>query len=179
MSVQNAVVARSEFIQDRPFERDEADISAYPTPKIAGVELIALVPMADQRGRLVELLTQRDERHEEIVHVYQVFAEEGSVRAWVYHEKQTDRLAFNNGNFRVVLYDIRENSPTYGVLDVLNVGIALPCRIHLPPYIVHGVLNAGPGEASFTNMPNRPYMPHDPDKRRIPHPDPRIPYAFD
>ncbi|WP_420392687.1 dTDP-4-dehydrorhamnose 3,5-epimerase family protein [Acuticoccus sp.] len=173
-------VAPNDFVKDpaisRPVVAPTADL---PSSTIEGVELTPIPPLADGRGRLVELLTQRDGPVPEIVHVYQVFAVSRSVRAWVYHEKQSDRLAFADGAFLVALFDIRDGSPTYGQLDVLHLGEAAPMRLHVPPYVVHGVQNVGDRDASFVNMPTVAYNPHDPDKRRIPHPDPRIPFTFE
>lgn len=166
------------FARDRAFVRPAPAIEA-PAATIAGVEIVPLVPMGDGRGALVELLTQRDGPIEAIVHVYQVRAVAGSLRAWVYHERQTDRLAYTDGRFRVALYDIRQDSPTKGALDVFEFGEERPARLHIPPLVAHGVQNRSGRLASFVNMPTRPYLPDDPDKRRVPYPDPRIPYTFD
>jgi dTDP-4-dehydrorhamnose 3,5-epimerase len=55
---------------------------------IDGVTATALIAHADDRGSLSELLATRDGPIEPIVHVYQVAAAPGSVRAWVYHRVQ-------------------------------------------------------------------------------------------
>jgi dTDP-4-dehydrorhamnose 3,5-epimerase len=146
---------------------------------IDGVTLTSLSAGRDGRGVLHELLTTRDGPIDPIVHIYQVIAEPGSLRAWVYHAWQTDRLAFTNGLFRVVLYDIRPTSPTCGRLNVFDLGRARPARLTIPEYVVHGVQNRSGAEATFVNMPTRAYDPEKPDKWRIPADDPRVPYRFD
>ena len=146
---------------------------------IHGVAARALVAHADQRGSLCELLTTRDGPTEPIVHVYQVTAEAGAVRAWVYHRRQDDRLAFTQGRFRIVLCDIRPDSPTRNMLNVFVLGRERPTLLRIPPCVIHGVQNIGSEAATFTNMPTMPYRPDEPDKCRLDPGDKRIPFSFD
>ena len=135
--------------------------------RIDGCHAIRLSANSDDRGHLIELLTIRDSPIDPIVHVYQVFAEPHSVRAWIYHAIQTDRLCFTDGLFRVVLFDIRESSPTFQNRAELIVGANCPVRLTIPPFVVHGVENLGETRASFLNFPDRVYDLHDPDKYRL------------
>jgi dTDP-4-dehydrorhamnose 3,5-epimerase len=146
---------------------------------IDGVIATAVIPKTDPRGALFELLTTRDASIDPIVHVYQVVAEPGSIRAWVYHRHQNDRLVYTNGCFEVVLYDIRPDSPTMNTLNVFHIGEEQPCLLDIPPFVIHGVCNTGATSAFFMNMPTHVYDPDAPDKHRLPWNDPRIPYAFD
>jgi dTDP-4-dehydrorhamnose 3,5-epimerase len=146
---------------------------------IHGVTTRALVAHADQRGSLCELLTTRDGPIKPIVHVYQVRAEAGSVRAWVYHRWQGDRLAFTEGRFRIALYDIRPNSPTRYMLNVFMLGQARPTLLCIPPNVIHGVQNIGDAAATFVNMPTRVFLPTEPDKYRLDACDRRVPFRFD
>jgi len=99
------------------------------------VTVSSLIPHSDARGSLCELLTTRDGRIEPIVHIYQVTALSGSIRAWVYHRWQHDRLAFPNGQFRLVLYDIRSSSPTFNLLNVFHLGCEQPGLLRIPPWL--------------------------------------------
>jgi dTDP-4-dehydrorhamnose 3,5-epimerase len=169
----------SDFVTDAPWSDPVAPAQADFDSLIAGVIVEPLVFRKDGRGHLVELLTQRDRKHREIVHVYQVYAEPGSVRAWVYHQRQDDRLCFSQGRFRLVLWDIRPDSPTHGQLNVLDIGAANPCRVTIPAFVVHGLKNTGPELASFVNCPTNWYDPANPDKSRLPVSHPGVPYSFD
>jgi len=88
-------------------------------------------------------------------HVYLVTAAARSVRAWVFHRRQSDRLAFARGRMRVVLYDLRPDCPTYRVLNVLDVGEANKVLLTIPPFVVHGVQNLDDADTFFVNMPTR------------------------
>jgi dTDP-4-dehydrorhamnose 3,5-epimerase len=168
-----------DFDHDRPWRLDPQSIEPQRRQDlIDGVTATALTPHSDPRGSLCELLTTREGPIDPIVHVYMVSAAPGSVRAWVYHRFQRDRLAFANGDFEVVLYDLRPGSRTRNHLNVFRLGDAQPCLLELPPLVIHAVKNAGATWAHFINMPTCVYDPEAPDKSRIPENDPRIPYSF-
>jgi dTDP-4-dehydrorhamnose 3,5-epimerase len=166
-----------DFKPDSPFQITPAQPVSGPD-MIEGVTLTPLIPRPDGRGALIELMTTRDGVIEPIVHVYLVEAKAGSVRAWVYHRRQYDRLAYTQGRFQVVLYDIREESPTFKKLSSIIIGKERPVLLRIPPYVVHGVKNIGNEDSTFVNMPTNIYDPHNPDKSRIAPDDPRIPFSF-
>lgn len=171
-----------DFVPDPPGPVSAAPLAADAAPApdlIDGVTARPLVANTDQRGSLCELITTRDGPIEPIVHVYQVAAAPGSIRAWIYHRQHHDRFAFTNGRFEVVLYDLRPESGTLNRLDVFVLGVEQPALLRLPPCIIHGVRNAGAEWASFINMPTKAYDRTVPDRARLPYGDPRIPYVFD
>ena len=169
-----------DFVPDQPksiaFPKQISPIDANEL--IEGVALHLLITGSDHRGMLHELVTTRDGEIEPIVHAYQVVAEPGSIRAWVYHRRQSDRLCLTNGTLKWVLYDIRPDSPTYGRLNVLDLGDNLQCRLTIPPYVIHGVKNCGDQIATFVNFPTVVYRHDRPDKYRLPNGHPGIPYVF-
>lgn len=174
------LVTLDDFVDDRPWvptgpEYAEVRIES----QIAGVDLRRLEPRADGRGNLVVLMSDRFGEEYRTPHVYLVTAAPRSVRAWVYHKRQHDRLAYTHGTLRVVLYDLRPESPTHGVINVLDVGAANKLMVTIPPFVVHAVQNTGDEEALFVNMPTRAYDPANPDKSRIPWDHSGIPYQFE
>ena len=166
-----------DFVQDAPVATAQAPAATPVADLIDGVTVTPLVAHGDNRGALTELLTTRDGLIKPIVHVYEVEAKAGSIRGWVYHRHQFDRLAFTRGRFRVVLFDIRQDSPTFNKLSVLILGTERPGLLRIPPFVVHAVQNLGE-DAIFINMPTRVYDPRDPDKSRLPIGDPRTPFSF-
>ncbi|MGX5829831.1 dTDP-4-dehydrorhamnose 3,5-epimerase family protein [Mesorhizobium sp. 43Arga] len=169
-----------DFVDDQPWGDDVPlldDVSSEN--RIAGVRIQRLVTRGDKRGELTVLVSALLEPITPPPHVYLVSAEAGSIRAWVYHKRQFDRLAYTDGDLRVVLYDLREDSPTYQKLEVLDVGAANKILLTIPPYVVHGVQNRGKSTATFINMPTAVYDPRHPDKSRIRFDHPGIPYKFE
>lgn len=166
------------FKPDDPWVPEPGPAGAFVPSPIAGVICRRLIQRHDSRGYLTELMTTRDGDAEPIVHVYQVHAEPGSIRGWVYHRWQDDRLAYTEGRFRLALYDLREDSPSFGTLDVRDLGADNPMAVRIPAHVAHVLKNTGTERACFVNMPTRAYDPARPDKARLAYPDPRIPFEF-
>jgi len=169
-----------DFVDDAPWVPDtQLLVDVVIDNQIAGVRLQRLCSNADVRGALTVLGSDLQDPSFAAPHVYHVLSEPGSVRAWVYHRLQSDRLAYLIGDFRVVLFDARSDSATSGQMNVLDVGAANPLQLTIPPYVVHGVQNRGQTVSWFINMPTRSYDPARPDKSRVRADHPGIPYRFD
>lgn len=168
-----------DFKSDAPWTPERTSFSEITIQdQIEGVRMQRLDTYSDSRGDLTVLMSNLDDTTLYAPHVYLVTALPHSIRAWVYHKRQHDRLAYTQGNFRVVLYDLRKNSLTFGKLNVLDVGENNKLLLTIPPFVVHGVQNRGEASAQFINCPTRAYDPAFPDKSRIPKDSPEIPYAF-
>lgn len=173
------VLSIDDFRDDLPWEDVEPAFQEFSVPnQIDGVVLRRLVTHSDNRGDLTVLLSRHYLPNETTPHVYMVRAAPGSVRAWVYHRRQFDRLAFLDGRFRVVLYDLRPDSPTSGVLNVLDLGAENSVQLTIPPFVAHGVQNNGENESFFVNMPTEAYDPANPDKSRLVAGSAKAPYHF-
>ena len=174
------MLSLGEFVDDSPWVEDVPLLQEFRIDnQIDGVRLNRLLTREDKRGDLTVLISDLNEVIAPVPHAYLVTAAPGSIRAWVYHKRQSDRLAYTNGSMRVVLYDLRPQSPTYRELNVIDVGGSNRVLLTIPPEVVHGVQNRGLTAATFLNMPTRAYDPAHPDKSRLPYNHPGIPYVFD
>jgi dTDP-4-dehydrorhamnose 3,5-epimerase len=115
----------------------------------------------------------------ELRHMIHVSLRGGVVTAWHQHRRQTDHIFVLSGSLRIVLFDPREDSPTVGQVDVLNLAHVRPTLIVIPPGIWHGIQNLEPSTSTFVNFFDRPYDYGDPDEYRVPVDSPEIPYSFD
>jgi len=74
------------------------------------------------------------------------------------HVDQTDCFCFlGPGNFRVVMWDNRPNSPTFLAKMSDVVGQDKPMQLVIPPGVVHAYTNLGPGKGLVFNAPDRLY----------------------
>lgn len=147
--------------------------------QIQGLRIQQLVTNSDNRGDLTVLMSDLYDKTHQTPHVYLVTAAAKSVRAWVYHKYQKDRLAYTQGKLRVVLYDLREDSSTYKKVNVIEVGEKNKVLVTIPPFVVHGVQNYGDHDAQFVNMTTNAYDPAKPDKSRVSKDCSDIPYVFE
>lgn len=110
--------------------------------------------------------------------VFQVTLEPGVISAWHAHEKTIDRLFVNQGMVKIVLFDGRKNSNTYGQVNVFRAGETRPTLIVIPPLVWHGVQNISSKVSRLLNMVDHAYKYEDPDHWELPYDSDEIPYNF-
>jgi dTDP-4-dehydrorhamnose 3,5-epimerase len=110
--------------------------------------------------------------------VFQVTLFPHSLSAWHCHEVTTDRLFVNQGLMKVVLYDARQDSPSYGQVNEFRLGSMRPGLLIVPPKVWHGVQNISDQSGMVINIVDRAYEYDDPDHWRLPYDSPEIPYDF-
>lgn len=80
----------------------------------------------------------------------------GVVRGPHEHREQTDYFGFiGPSTFRIVLWDNRLKSRTFGVRLVMHLGEDDPALLIVPPGIVHAYKNVGDADGLVLNLPNR------------------------
>lgn len=111
----------------------------------------------DERGFLAEIF-RRDELDFDPVMAYLSLTKPGVVRGPHEHVHQSDCFVFlGPGNFRLYLWDRRENSPSHGEAIELEVGQDNPCLVVIPPGIVHGYKCISSEAALSLNLPDKLY----------------------
>lgn len=145
---------------------------------IEGVRTKLLNIITDERGRLAEILRSDDGIFEKFGQVYFTTAYPGVIKAWHYHEIQTDYFFCVKGRARVALYDSRDDSPTRGMINDFLVGEDNPLLIAIPPLVYHGFKTVSPQEAIMINIPTEPYNHDNPDEFRVDPLDNDIPYDW-
>ncbi|GGJ20378.1 dTDP-4-dehydrorhamnose 3,5-epimerase family protein [Deinococcus roseus] len=147
--------------------------------RIEGLHIMERPSNEDHRGELIEVFNPAWNFHPDpLVYVYSVVVRPQSVRGWVVHLEQEDRIFILSGTLRWAFYDAREGSPTQGMLNEFTFSAHHRVLFVIPSGVLHAVKNIGEGEATFINMPNKPYNHQDPDKYRLPMPNDLISFTF-
>ena len=155
---------------------------------IDGVMLKTLTVRADQRGYFVEQLKRGDRSDDGRPFIpAQPFAQMSRslayarggnppelIKAFHWHRRQWDYWDFVQGNVRVVLVDLREDSPTAGRIQVVIAGQHAPRVVAIPPLVAHGYQALDLQDVVLTYYVTEPYDAADPDEGRISWQDPRI-----
>ncbi|MBI4417772.1 MAG: dTDP-4-dehydrorhamnose 3,5-epimerase family protein [Ignavibacteriales bacterium] len=126
---------------------------------IDGLVVRELVAHADPRGWLTELF-RSDEVKEEFMPVmaYVSATLPGVARGPHEHVHQADFFCFVGPSvFKIVCWDNRRRSRTYGNTVTLEAGAGKPMSVLVPPGVVHGYKNIGDAEGWVLNFPNRLY----------------------
>ncbi len=135
----------------------------FKSGKIHDVIIKKLQKYVDDRGWLVELfrVDEIDETHAPAMsYVSQTYP--GVTRGPHEHVDQTDYFAFvGPSNFKLYLWDNRQDSATYGIRMVVFLGEDNPGIAVIPPGVVHAYKNIGTGVGWVFNAPNRLYAGKD------------------
>jgi dTDP-4-dehydrorhamnose 3,5-epimerase len=131
--------------------------SVYIDGEIEGVTIRQLRIHADSRGWLVELFRQDElEEGRWPVMTYVSATLPGVTRGPHEHVDQTDGFAFMGpSDFRLFLWDTRQDSATRGRRWVGVVGASNPTAVWIPPGVVHAYRNIGDVSGLVFNAPNR------------------------
>ncbi len=130
-----------------------------PQRRIDGVVFTPLQQHEDARGWLVELY-RNDEIPEENIPAMAYISQTkpGVVRGPHEHDEQSDYFAFiGPGDFRLFLWDARDDSPTRGQEVAVTVGESNPQGVIVPPGVVHAYKNLSTYPGWVINAPNRLY----------------------
>jgi len=148
-------------------------------PLIDGVQIRHQVTQIDERGTLCEILDRRWQVAESpIVYVYQFTIRPGKAKAWHVHRLHDDRIFISQGEIKVVLYDDRDDSPTYGMINEIYRSELRRSLMVIPRGVFHAHLNVGTRDALLVSMPTRGYDHAEPDVYRLPLDTNAIPYSF-
>jgi dTDP-4-dehydrorhamnose 3,5-epimerase len=143
---------------------------------IDGVKIIPLRRIPDERGTIYHMLKCTDSHFIQFGEIYFSTIYPGIVKGWHKHREMTLDYACIFGRIKLVLYDEREGSPTYGELVELFPGPDNYSLIVIPP----GVWNGFKGMSEpYAIVANACTHPHDPSRSiRLDPFDNHIPYDW-
>ena len=138
--------------------KQEKDI--FTKGKIEDVVIYPIKKFVDERGWLAELF-RHDELEEEFypTMAYVSLTEPQVQRGPHEHNEQADLFCFiGPSNFKLRLWDNRENSPTYNNVMTLFIGADNAQAVIIPKGVVHAYKNVGSEKGMVINCPNRLFM---------------------
>jgi dTDP-4-dehydrorhamnose 3,5-epimerase len=143
---------------------------------IDGVKIIPLRQIVDERGKIMHMLKSTDPHFAGFGEIYFSCAWPGVVKAWHIHQWMTVNNAVIAGRAKLVMYDLRGESPTRGRLQEVFFGEDNYCLVQIPPGIANGYKAYGDHPVIMANCAS---TPHDPaEMLRRPYDDPSIPYDW-
>lgn len=144
---------------------------------IDGVKIVKLRQIVDERGKVMHMMKSTDPHFIGFGEIYFSCAWPGAIKAWHIHQSMTINNAVMVGRVKLVLYDPREGSPTFGEVMELFIGEDDYSLVQIPPGIANGYKAYGNTMAVLANCATEP---HDPEEiLRIDPFDNDIPYKWD
>ena len=141
---------------------------------IAGVKIIPLKKIPDERGTIMHGV-RRDNILNDFGEVYFKKLYGGVVNGWHVHEQLILNYICLEGMIKLVLYDTREDSPTYKTLQEIFFGDDNYCLVHIPPGVANGSKGMTYPHALLCNIASEPhnstlkYKRIDPNTKEIPY----------
>jgi dTDP-4-dehydrorhamnose 3,5-epimerase len=136
---------------------------------IEGVKFRPTRPVPHEDGHVTEVARASWEILETpLVQVHVTTTFSGRVRAWGLHQRSSDRLFVVSGLVRIVVFDGRKDSPSFGQINEFTVSEKNPGLLMIPPNLYHGWKNVGTTEATTINMPDKMYDYEKPDALDLP-----------
>lgn len=142
--------------------------------KIHDVVIKSLVTHADDRGYLREVLRLDDNMLRMFGQLTVTKSHPGVIKAFHWHKEQDDIWYIADGMARIVLYDRREESPTFGQTQVVVAGEDKPVAVLIPKGIAHGYQVLGLKPVMLFYVVTHNYDAAAPDEQRIDWNDPTI-----
>lgn len=129
-------------------------------------------------GFLIEVLREDDGMLRRFGQTTFTVAHEDTIKAFHCHKEQDDLWFVATGKAAVVLFDRREDSPTYGTTQVFTAGADDYKLVLIPAGVVHGYKVVSKDSVLLFYHTTRAYDPGNPDEERIPWNDPSIDFDW-
>ena len=146
---------------------------------INGVKIKKLTLYPDDRGFFMEVLKFGEETYSPVKQTSYTETYPGVIKAFHWHKRQTDIWCVVSGMAQVVLYDMRESSPTHGETQVIYAGEKNYLLISIPPGVVHGYRVLGDKPVGLFYHTTEAYDATNPDEERIAWDDPKINFDWE
>lgn len=126
---------------------------------IKGVSIKPLKIIPDNRGMIMHMLRSDDPEFKKFGEIYFSCVYPGIVKGWHLHTKMILNYAVIFGKIKLVLFDQRKGSSTYGQLDEILTGGKKYELITIPTGVWNGFKGLG---TKMSIVANCATLPHDP-----------------
>lgn len=141
-----------------------------------GVAVVALRKIPDERGMVMHMLRADAPHFEQFGEIYFSTAYPGVTKGWTIHRQITVNYAVLVGMVKLVLYDPRRESSTYGQLQTVFMGEDNYVLVKIPQDIVSGWQCLGVKPAILANCATEPHRAGE--SQRLPLDSPDVPYEW-
>ena len=141
---------------------------------IQGVKVIPLKKIPDERGTIMHGV-RSDNILNDFGEVYFKKLYKDVVNGWHVHKTLILNYMCVYGMVKLVLYDMREDSPTYKQIQEIFIGEDNYCLVHIPQGIANGTKGLFSPYSIICNVASEPHDPNikylriDPNSDEIPY----------
>jgi len=121
---------------------------------IEGIKITPLKIISDDRGSVMHMLRNDSQVFEKFGEVYFSTIFDDKIKAWHLHREATLNYACLHGKVKLVLFDEREKSETFGLYQELFLSLENYSLITIPPNIWNGFKGLNKGHSIIANCLN-------------------------
>jgi dTDP-4-dehydrorhamnose 3,5-epimerase len=143
---------------------------------IQGVRITPLKKIDDERGSVMHMLRNDSPIFSKFGEIYFSISYPKAIKAWHMHKDMILNYACIEGKLKLVLYDGRSESLTFGKIQELILSTDDYFLVTVPPLIWNGFVNIGKDNSILANCSSVPYR-NDEIIRKSPY-DKQIPYIW-
>ena len=141
---------------------------------IHDIKITPLKIIPNEKGKVMHMLRKDSPVFSQFGEIYFSCAWPGVVKGWHAHKSMTVNNAVIVGHAKLVLYDIREGSPSRGELMEIFLGEDNYVLVQIPPGIMNGYKAFGTDLVIMANCATEPHDPNeisyiDPHNNDIPY----------
>ena len=126
---------------------------------ISGINIIPLNKICDNRGAVLHVLKSTDSHFTKFGEAYFSKINSGVVKGWKYHKKMTQNFSVPSGKLKLVFYDSRKNSKTFGVTNEIFLDLKENYNLlQVPPKIWYSFKCISEDDCLLLNIAD---IPHD------------------
>mgnify|MGYP001158330854 FL=1 len=144
---------------------------------IKGIIINKLKIIPDERGEIMHMIKKSDENFSKFGEIYFATAYPGVVKGWHLHKTQEQNYCVIKGMIKLVIYDPREDSPTFKEVQEIFLGEKNYSIVKIPPGLVNGWKCIGTEKAILANCSNEEHRKDE--MERIDPSSKSIPYNWD
>ena len=124
---------------------------------IEGIKITPLKIIKDHRGSVMHMIRNDNEAFEKFGEIYFSTIFENKIKAWHLHKEATLNYACVFGKVKLVLFDERKTSKTYGEYQELFLSLDNYSLITIPPNIWNGFKGMNKESSIIANCLNLPH----------------------
>lgn len=144
--------------------------------RVAGVFTVPRRKIADDLGAVYHVMRNDSAEFLGFGETYVSTLRGRSVKAWKRHRVMQQSITVPLGRVRFVIYDGREDSPTKGTIQILELGDEPYSMLRIPPGVWYGFGGLTDQTSVIVNCAT---IPHDPlEVDRLPLESAEIPYSW-
>ena len=130
--------------------------------KIKGVRIVKLNQISDSKGSVLHMIKSSSPEFKNFGECYISEINFNSIKGWKLHSKQTQNISVPSGKIKMVLYDNREDLPSFNQLVEINLGRPDNYyRITIPPGIIYGFKCLSKPNALIVNCTDIEHNPNE------------------